>query len=172
MAIRLEWVLLLANVLLIAFVYLSHGKHAVHRTETFDKELAFSDTEFNEVNQSRILSRGFAKEGERKAGVLYLRAARFRSDAIRHMQSDRAKDDGNTIYLNGNVVAITQKGYRYVSEDARYAKTSELLWSDTPFTATKDSHVLEGRLMRYDAKNGVMRAWQVHAYFSLEKEGS
>ena len=172
MAIRLEWVLLLANVVLIAFVYLSHGSHPVPRIESFDKELAFSDTEFNEVNQDRILSRGFAKEGERKAGVLYLRAARFRSDAIRHMQSDRARDDGDTIYLNGNVVAITQKGYRYVGTQARYVKTDELLQSDRPFTVTKDAHVLEGKRMRYSAQNGILRAWRVHAYFSLDKEGS
>jgi hypothetical protein len=150
MAIRLEWIISALIVLILGasyFVKLSDDEG--HRPES-TKELEFHDTSLIEVDQHGMLGDASAVTGVMERGVLHLKYLRYHTDTIRLLRADSATLEEEHLYLDGNISLEQKEGFRYQADDAIYNKRTKILHVTSPFKATLEKNVIEGRALVYD----------------------
>ncbi len=74
-------------------------------------------------------------------------------DSIESLSANKARLDGDFVYLDGNVVLQEKGGYRYETEHAVYNKKTEILNITSHFTGVKGLNMVQGESMEYDPRN-------------------
>lgn len=171
MAIRLEWIVVAAIVVISALSYFvkfsSQSGGGVHAT----RELEFHDTTFLEVDQNGILGDAYARVGIREKGVLHMRHLDYRTDAIRLLHADSGTFEAVKIYLDGNVTVDEKSGLHYRTENIVYNKQTKILHVTSPFEATLAKNSFKGNELIYDTRRKEVTASMVEAVlFPVETE--
>jgi LPS export ABC transporter protein LptC len=152
MGIKLEYILTIAIVGIIAGSLMLKLRNTPAPTKVSTKEVEFTDTTLIEVDTDNIKSRVYATYGVRDKGVLTLDDVVYLSDKVESLSSNKAKFNGNLLYLDGNVILREKDGYTYKTEHAVYNKKTEILHITSPFTGVKGQNTIEGESMEYDIR--------------------
>ena len=163
MGIRLESLLLVSIVAIVAFsLTLKLGEDIPSYTPS-GKLLEFNTTTFIEVDQSRLLSRTFSRYGVKHAELFTLEHIRYHTDTIEQLSARHGKLKGSRFYLDGNVTLHQKQGFDYHTEHAVYEKKQAILTLTSPFVAQMNENLIRGARLRYDTRSKAVLAHEVNA---------
>ncbi|UPT76760.1 LPS export ABC transporter periplasmic protein LptC [Sulfurovum sp. XGS-02] len=152
MGIKLEYILTIAIIGIIAGTLMLKLGNAPATTKAFTKELEFTGTTLTEVDTDNMNSRIYGTYGARDKGVLRVENIRYFDDNIESLSADKGKLEGDILQLEGHVVMKEQGGYTYKTEHATYDKKSEILNITKPFTAVRGQNMIKGKSLEYDTR--------------------
>jgi len=150
MGIRLESLLLVSIVAIVAFsLTLKLGGDIPSYTPS-GKLLEFNATTFIEVDQSRLLSRTFSRYGVKHAELFTLEHIRYHTDTIEQLSAR-------------NVTLHQKQGFDYHTEHAVYEKKQAILTLTSSFVAQMNENLIRGARLRYDTRSKAVLAHEVNA---------
>jgi len=152
MALRIEFVLALAIVMILVGSLTFKLNSSTNKMKSITKEMEFTDTTFTEVDTHKLQGRAYGTHGVRDAGILTIDNLFYETDVIESLVADKATYMGETIYLEGDVVLDQTTGYTYETDQAEYNQKSEILNITAPFVATRDKNIIHGDTLRYDTQ--------------------
>lgn len=171
MGIRLETILPLFIVVIVAGTYwirLETGKLPLSQS---GKELEFKEMRFIEVDTNRTLGIAYSEAGDYTNRIWTLHHLTYHTPAINYLQADKGTYRDNFIYMDGNIKMEQPNGYLYSAEHANYNKLSEELEITSPFTATLGENIFKGDWMLYKAPVKEGLAKEVNAVvYTRDKE--
>ncbi len=170
MGIKLEVLLGVSILLILAAAYTVRLSDNVTSNATPQKELEFTDTTFTEVNTKTLVSTAFGTYGVRKDGVLTIRNLVYHTASIEHLWADEGRYMGDRVSLDGNIRIKQKEGFHYSAEHATYNKQNGILLITSRFTATMDKNTLHGNTARYDTRRKVFVGKEIDAVvYTAEK---
>ena len=152
MGIKLEVVLIIAIIGIIAGSLMLKLRNTPVPTKVLTKEIEFINTTLIEVDTDNMKSRAYATHGVSDQGVLTLDKIEYSGDNIESLSANKARLKGDFLYLNGNVVLQEKGGYRYETEHAIYNKKTEILNITAPFIGVKGQNIVQGESMEYNTR--------------------
>ena len=153
MGIKLEHILIISIVGIIFGAFVIKIRNTTPPVQVFSKELEFTETTLIEVDTEKIKSRAYSTHGVRDQGILILDNIVYMGDSIESLSANKARLDGDFVYLDGNVVLQEKGGYRYETEHAVYNKKTEILNITSHFTGVKGLNMVQGESMEYNPRN-------------------
>ena len=151
MAIRLEWIIILATIFVVLLSLMVDPKSERGVAKRATKELSFLDTTMIEVNRIGLLSKARASKGVRDAGVLHMANFSYSNRNIDALYADSARVKQEEIYLDYNITVHQKEGYDYEAEHAVYNKKSKILKIPSAFKAVIEKNVITGSSLIYDS---------------------
>jgi hypothetical protein len=165
MGLKLEFVLIVTIVGIVAGSLLLKLGGIDTKSEVFTKELEFTNTMLIEVNTLKAISRSYGTYGLRDRGVFTLENLRYSTDTIESLVADRGKFKGDILYLDGAVVLKEKEGYTYKTEHANYNQKSNILNITAPFVGTRDRNIINGNTLRYNTRKKEVFATKIDSVF-------
>jgi len=169
MAIRLEWIILLATICVVLFSLMVDPKEENRVTQTKTKELVFSDTTMIEVNRIGLLSKAEASKGIRNAGILFMTNFSYSNRNIEMLYADHATVKQKEIYLDHNITLHQKEGYDYEAEHAVYNKKSKILKIPSVFKAVVEQNLITGDSLIYDVVKKEAFATMINAELDMQE---
>ena len=163
MAIRLEYIIIIATLVLSIGAYTIKVSNKNGIENHFTKELSFKNSIFTEVTQEGFVDNAIAKEGIRINGVLHLKDIHYHTNNIQFLRSNTAKVENERVYLDGNITMNQKKGFFYKAEHAYYDKKHKILTITSPFTAILNKNIIKGQSLEYDTVNKEAFATKIDA---------
>lgn len=152
MGLKLEFVLIVAIVGILAGSLLLKLSRTDTKTEAFTKELEFTNTMLIEVDTQKVLSNSYGTYGVRDKGVFTLNDLVYSTDTIESLVAKQGRFKGEILYLDGSVVLKEKGGYTYKTEHANYSQKTDILKITAPFVGTRDKNIIKGNTLRYDTR--------------------
>lgn len=152
MGLKLEFVLIVAIVGILAGSLLLRLSRTETKTEVFNKEMEFTNTTLIEVNTHKVLSNSYGTYGVRNQGVLTLKNLEYSTDTIESLVAKRGRFKGDILYLDGSVVLSEKDGYTYKTEHANYNQKTDILNITASFVGIRDKNIIKGNTLRYDTR--------------------
>lgn len=152
MGIKLEFVLIIAIIGIIAGSLMLKLRNAPVPTKVLTKEVKFTNTILLEVDTEKMKSRAYATHGIRDQGVLTLDNIVYLGDTIESLSANKARLKGDFLHLDGNVVLQERGGYKYETQHAIYNKKTEILNITSPFTGVRGQNIVQGESMEYNTR--------------------
>jgi lipopolysaccharide export system protein LptA len=152
MGIKLEHVLIIAIIGIIAGSLMLKLRNAPVTTTVLTKEVEFTNTTLIEVDTDDMKSRAYATYGLRDKGILTLDNIKYLGDNIESLSANKGTFEGDFLHLDGNVVLQEKGGYKYETQHAIYNKKTEILNITSPFTGVRGQNVIEGESLEYDTR--------------------
>jgi lipopolysaccharide export system protein LptA len=152
MGIKLEHVLIIAIIGIIAGSLMLKLRNAPVPTTVLTKEVEFTNTTLIEVDTDDMKSRAYATYGLRDKGILTLDNIKYLGDNIESLSANKGTFEGDFLHLDGNVVLQEKGGYKYETQHAIYNKKTEILNITSPFTGVRGQNVIEGESLEYDTR--------------------
>jgi lipopolysaccharide export system protein LptA len=152
MGIKLEFVLIIAIIGIIAGSLMLKLRNAPVPTTVLTKEVEFTNTTLIEVDTDNMKSRAYTTHGDRDQGVLTLENIIYLGDTIESLSANKGRLKGDFLHLDGNVVLQEKDGYRYETQHAIYNKKTEILNITSPFIGVKGHNIIQGESMEYDTR--------------------
>ena len=152
MGLRLEFVLVVAIVGILAGSLLLKLTKTNTKSEAFTNELEFTDTMLIEVDTQKVLSNSYGTYGVRYRGVFTLKDLVYSTDTIESLVAKKGRFQGEILYLDGSVVLKEKGGYTYKTEHANYSQKTDILNITAPFVGVRDKNIIKGNTLRYDTR--------------------
>ena len=152
MGIKLEFVLIIAIIGIIAGSLMLKLRNSPVATTVLTKEVEFTNTTLIEVDTDDMKSRAYATHGIRDQGVLTLDNLLYLGDSIESLSANKARFKGDFLHLDGNVVLQEKGGYRYETQHAIYNKKTEILNITSPFIGVRGQNIVQGESMEYNTR--------------------
>lgn len=152
MGLKLEFILIVAIVGILAGSLLLRLSRTETKMEAFNKEMEFTNTTLIEVNTHKVLSNSYGTYGVRNQGVLTLKNLEYSTDTIELLVAKQGKFKGDILYLDGSVVLSEEDGYTYKTEHANYNQKTDILNITAPFVGIRDKNIIKGNTLRYDTR--------------------
>ena len=163
MEIKLETVLFVLIVGIVAATTTVKLSDSRLKQETMTKELEFYDTKFIEVDKIQMRANLFSTYGLRDNGILMLHNIIYHTHNIEQLIADKGTYKGDILFLDGNVKLKEKKGAVYTTQHANYHQKSEILKVTSPFIATMDKNIFKGNSLIYYGKTKEMKATTIDA---------
>jgi hypothetical protein len=152
MGIKLELVLIIAIIGIIAGSLMLKLRNTPVPTKVSTKEVEFIHTTLIEVDTDMMKSRAYTDYGVRDKGVLTLDNLIYISDSIESLLANKARLKGNKLFLDGDVVLYEKGGNKYETQHAIYNKKTEILNITSPFTGVQGQNIVEGKSLNYNMR--------------------
>ncbi|PHS40337.1 MAG: hypothetical protein COB07_04365 [Sulfurovum sp.] len=152
MGLRLEVVLIMGIVGILAGSLLLKLSKTDTKIEVFTKEMEFTNTMLIEVDTQKVLSNSYGTYGVRDRGIFTLDNLVYSTDTIESLVAKQGKFKGEILYLDGSVVLKEKGGYTYKTEHANYNQQNDILSITAPFVGTSDKNIIKGNTLYYDTR--------------------
>ncbi|WP_373032118.1 LPS export ABC transporter periplasmic protein LptC [Sulfurovum sp.] len=152
MGIKLEFILIIAIIGIIAGSLMLKLRNVPVPTKVLTKEVKFTNTTLIEVDTSNMKSRAYTTHGVRDQGVLTLDNIVYLGDTIESLSANKARLKDEFLHLDGDVVVQERGGYKYETQHAIYNKKTEILNITSPFTGVRGPNIIQGESMEYDTR--------------------
>lgn len=152
MGIKLEFVLIVAIIGIIAGSLMLKLRNAPVVTQVLTKEVEFTNTILIEVDTDDMKSRAYTTHGVRDKGILTLDNIIYLGENIESLSANKGTFEGDILHLDGDVVMQERGGYKYETQHAIYNKKTELLNITSPFIGVRGQNVVEGESLEYDTR--------------------
>ena len=150
MGIKLEFVLIIAIIGIMAGSLMLKLRNTPVPTQVSTKEIEFINTTLIEVDTENMKSRAYATHGVRDQGVLTLDNIVYLGDHIESLSANKARLKGDFLHLDGDVVLQEKDGYKYETQNAIYNKKTGILNITSHFTGVRGQNFVQGESMAYD----------------------
>jgi len=165
MGLRLETVLILVFAVIITGSMTLEIDSSVKKSETFTKDLEFTNTTFTEVDTKKLQGRAYGTYGVGENGVLSLDNLVYFTENIKYLIADKGKYIGDVMHLDGNIVLEEKQGYNYKTQEASYNPKTEVLNVTAPFIAVGDKNIFQGDTLVYHIRKKEAYATAIEAVF-------
>jgi len=152
MGLKLEFVLIVAIVGILAGSLLLKLTRTDTKTEAFTKEMEFTNTTLIEVDTRKVISNSYGTYGVRDKGIFTLKNLIYSTDTIESLVAKQGRFKGEILYLDGSVVLKEKEGYTYKTEHANYNQKTDILNITAPFVGIRDKNIIKGNTLRYDTR--------------------
>ena len=152
MGLKLEFVLIVAIVSILAGSLLLKLTRTDTKTEAFTKEMEFTNTTLIEVDTLKVISNSYGTYGVRDKGIFTLKNLEYSTDTIESLVAKQGRFKGEILYLDGSVVLKEKEGYTYKTEHANYNQETDILNITAPFVGIRDKNIIKGNTLRYDTR--------------------
>ena len=152
MGLRIEWVLLLAIVVIVGGSFMMKLNDNTGKHKVFTKELDFTYTTFTEVDTKKLQGRAYGTFGTRDDGVLTINDLVYQTETIESLVAKKGTYMGSIIYLEGDVVMDDTNGYTYETQQAEYNQDTEVLNITAPFVASRNDNIIKGDTFTYNTR--------------------
>jgi len=170
MGVRLEIILSLAIVGIISGSLTVKLNNTAKGNEVFTKELEFTNTTFTEVDTIKMQGTAYSTYGIRDNGVLTLDNFVYSTETIRSLVADKARYEGDVIYLDGNVMMAERDGHTYDTEHANYNQKTEIINITAPFVGLRGKNIYKGTTLWYNTRSKEAFAAMINAVvYTTEK---
>jgi len=163
MGLRLDWILVIGILGLIALTAQIKLHNTSKDKKSFHKELEFTQSTFIEVNEKTMLSKTYGMYGVREKGILSLSKLKYSTDNIEELTANKGRFEGNILYLDGDVFMQEKDGYVYATQHAKYQQKTKILTLISPFTAVRDENIMYGDTLVYDVVKKESQATKINA---------
>lgn len=163
MAIKLETVLYVSILCVIALSLSTKQENKDAVISTSKKELEFTNSTFSEVNSTNQLSQSFAKHGIQVNGVLTLNNILYGGQKLKFLKADKAVYDGNISTLYGDVVLKQENGFGYKTDKAIYDMNKQFVYIPNAFVANMNGNTMRGKELKYNIQQQNVKANNIHA---------
>ena len=150
MGVRLEIILSLAIVVIIGVSLTVKLNNTAKGNQVFTKELEFTNTTFTEVDTVKMHGRAYSTYGIRDNGILTLDNLVYYTENITSLIANKAKYEGNIIYLDGDVMMEEKDGHTYETQHANYDQKTEIINITAPFVGVRDKNIYKGTTLWYN----------------------
>ena len=152
MGLKIEWVLLVAIVVIVGGSFTIKLNDNANKHKSFTKELEFTYTTFTEVDTKKLQARAYGTSGMRDDGVLTINELVYQTETIESLVAKRGTYMGSVVYLEGDVVMDDTDGYTYETQQAEYNQETEILNITAPFVARREGNSIKGDTLTYDTR--------------------
>ena len=163
MAVRIEYLLIMVFVILLAsiFGFNPSSKEAV--TSKGQKEVEFDNFSVDNIKEDNS-----GRKIKALKTVKYQRYVDFYdvnvTDELGHkLLSDTAIYEGDTLYMNQNVKVSRADGIDFYSESLNYAIKDKIVTTNEPFLLEFNKSVVRGRKLELEVDRDTISAYNVNA---------
>lgn len=163
MGLRLEVIITFLIVFITAGAFLIKIKTDNIEIVKVNKDLAFEETVFIEVNTQKRLSQMYAEYGVRNKDVLDLEFLEYHTQSVNALKASKGRYSKDILYLSGDVYIEDADGYNYTARKAHYNQKEEKLYVPTHFTAEQGKNEFRGEYLQYNSTEKALFAREVNA---------
>jgi len=153
MGVRLEIILSLAIVGIISGSLMVKLNKSSAENKIFTKELEFTNTTFTEVDTIKMQGTAYSTYGIRDNGILTLDNFVYYTETINSLVADKARYEGDIIYLDGDVMMEERDGHTYDTQHANYNQKTEIINITAPFVGVRDKNIYKGTTLWYNTRS-------------------
>ena len=153
MGVRLEIILSLAIVGIIGGSLTVKLNNTAKGNEVFTKELEFTNTTFTEVDTIKMQGTAYSTYGIRDNGILTLDNFVYSTETINSLVADKARYEGDIIYLDGDVMMEERDGHTYDTQHANYNQKTEIINITAPFVGVRGQNIYKGTTLWYNTRS-------------------
>jgi len=167
MAVKIEWILTLVIVVILAFAYDFKVKNkSIHQQSTVSKNLEFYDISFTKVDTYDVLSVVDTTYGVLYGSVLNAYHIIYKDEHIDKLSAQKGIFVDNYLYLEGNISVYQKDNFSCFTQNAIYDKKLSILSVPKEFIVKLNGSTIKGKKLLYDIQTKLLKASHIEA--SLE----
>ena len=164
MALRIEYVLIVAIAITSIFIFQSKPKKSIRVIEpNSSKEFYFEEFTLLELNETGVKNSLKAREATKYKETFILKDIELNYENEDRVFADSAVYVKNIIFLKGNIVFEEIDRFKFWSSDLNYnIKTKDIYTSSTFKLKIKDNSIV-GKKLKYNMKEKEIEAFNIDA---------
>jgi hypothetical protein len=170
MAIRIEWIVILAIVSIVSLAYNYKISNQYFKKVSSSKELEFYDTVFSKVDTKSLINKINTKYGVLKNKTLTVESLIYQDTQISKLYANNGILDDDTLTLEGNVSLFQDESLEVYTQKAIYNKAKSQLIIPTQFLSKIQQDIIEGEELIYNINQKISTAINIKAKIKLDSK--
>ncbi len=163
MALRIEYILLLALGVIAIFIFTKKPNSIKAIEANSSKEIYFKNFSLLEIDKNGIENQLIAKEAIKDKNSFYLMDINITHKKIHNLLAKKAVYIKDFIYLEGNVWLTRDDGFSFWTNDLNYRIKDKIAYTNRGFTIDMNESKISGNNLYYNLNTKKISAKDINA---------
>jgi hypothetical protein len=169
MVLKIEYILIVITLVLIASIMRIHPASKPAINSKGDKEVSFKDFSLFELKVDVQGKKVFAHEATKYTNFLDLKEVNLSDENGHNILAKRAVYEENTVFMKDDIQFIREDGLTFKTKSLSYDFKIEEIATSTPFTLDLNGSIIKGDNLKYNMKGKEISADDIVASLLIEK---